>query len=405
MNNNSSLLLKLMLTALFMITAIANTTVKAEKHVYTEGSQRKELLQRYSIILGTWTSDLGEGYSQNLMIDKNNVTERITDPYGQIIECETKSSPYAFEWDDVSNELFIKTLIAKYRIDEKGIYAKKDGMWKPFKKTSNTSTSPKPSKPSKPKGGNHPTTQKHPIGMSDRLAHHLDGYMIINKSKKNKIKLDFICDHGTISDITYYYPAGHGGRGSSFKMQCTHFDNSSITFYAIDDDGNDFYLFLNYNTSHNSFNGKAKVITPKKTHELKVELKATCSHDKNNTSYSYKSVHPIGADTRLSHHLEGFTIHTNGPYDGKKNAITLDFTCDRGVISNAVFRFPEKNGKINMKCINFDSSKIVFYGVDHEKNDFYINLYYDSNSRDFNGTATVGINELNVVLKATCSHF
>lgn len=436
MNNNTSLLLKLMLTALLMITAITNTTVKAEKHIYTEKSQHKEMLQRYSIILGTWTSDLGEGYSQNLIIDKDNVTERITDPNGQVIESETKSSPYAFEWDDVSNELFIKTLIAKYRIDNDGVYAKKDGVWKPFKKISNTSTSSKPSK-SKPQGKEKTKTHKtkeHPIGLDAHLTHHLEGHMIINQKTKSFITLDFTCDNGTIRDIVYSYPAGNKGVGSTFNMDCQKFDSkkSTITFFGKDDQGSDFTLELKYDKQGN-FTGTAYVGKHK---GLKVELKCkrdmavpshgyatksvptpnststSTSNVSTNTSSNFNHdhlmdnnrVHPIGMNSYLTHHLEGVMVHTIGENKGKENAITLDFTCDNGVISNVIYNYPGGHAKLELECTYFDSSSISFFRKS-KKGDFYLKLYYDNNSRQFNGKATVGANELDVFLTATCNHF
>ncbi len=423
MNNNSSLLLKLMLTALLMITTIANTTVKAEKHVYTEKSQHKELLQRYSIILGTWTSDLGEGYSQNLIIDKDNVTEKITGPNGQVIESETKSSPYAFEWDDVSNELFIKTLIAKYRIDSDGVYAKKNGVWKPFKKISNTLPPPKPTtKKPKEEEKTKPQKSKHPIGLDACLTHHLEGHMIINQKTKSFITLDFTCDNGTIRDIVYSYPAGNKGTGSTFNMDCRMFDSkkSAITFFGIDDLGSDFTLELKYD-KQGKFTGTAYVGKHK---GLKVELKcksdmATHSNvrdvpmrpisqstttSQSNYLTENNRVHPIGMNSCLSHHLEGVMVHTIGENKGKENAITLDFTCDHGVIRNVIYNYPGGHAKLELECTYFDSSSISFFRKSN-KGDFYLKLFYDSNNRQFNGKATVGANELDVFLTATCSHF
>ena len=244
---------------------------KAKQEEAEKQKQESEREKARKLILGKWRyQDKKSDYSLILDIDKDSLT--------MIEGNERQTLDYKIEWVDYpgGRDYFIKFDIYQLRFDAQGVYGNEN---KPLEKVTSTSTTTR--KRNLTQKGHHRTRSSkssivHPIVLDAYLKHHLEGNMIINRKTKNFITLDFTCDYGTICHITYNYPGGNNGAGSSFPMELRDFNQqkSTITFFGKDDEGNDFILELKYDKQGN-FIGTATVgnITG-----LKVELKAKCKH-------------------------------------------------------------------------------------------------------------------------------
>lgn len=108
----------------------------------------------------------------------------------------------------------------------------------------------------------------HEIGMDSRLSHHLVGYMINSVGRKRQITLDFTCDNGSVSNITYHYVE----MNKTMAMRCTSLTSNTMTLVGVDDEGSPCRFVLHYNGR--SFSGSAAV----GPYHLRMSLTAKCSH-------------------------------------------------------------------------------------------------------------------------------